>query len=124
MERILKFVVNHWELVSSLLILIVTGVIQLFKKKPVTVVDSLKAVIMKIIPLAISATEINCVKKGSEKLDHCLDIVYGAVKDEITLSEFNKNYKKFVVDQIEMVLATPQKKEVSSETKNVIEESE
>lgn len=118
-EKILKFVVNHWELVSSFVILVITGVIQLLKKKPVTVVDSLKTVLLKIIPIAINAAELSSGKKGDEKLDYCIDVIYNAVKNEITLSEFNKNYRGFVVNQIESILATPQKKEVSHEAKDV-----
>lgn len=107
---IIDFVRNYWKEILDVLILVISLVFFILRKKPVKVSDTLKQLISSWLPGVINAAEKTDLK-GSLKLDYAVNMVYDIFcSDYITREEFDQRYLPFVKSQIEAILSTPKKK--------------
>lgn len=105
--EVLKFLENNWKTIVELVVLLTTIILWIIRKRPVQVVDTVKETICRLLPYCISQAEDQ--PKG-KKLDFCISLLAS------TLAELGINlspeYTKFALEQVEIILSTPQKKEV------------
>lgn len=108
-QKIIDFIISNWSYISVALVVIANMVIFLIKKKPIKVVDSLKEMILQLLPGFIAgAEEIIGSKHGSQKMDMVIEAVESwFVKNGF---EFTPYYRDFVKKCAENILSTPQKK--------------
>ena len=104
---VLDFIKVYWKELLELVCLVLSIVICCIKKKPVQVVDTLKETIIRLLPYCINSSE-NAPK--GEKLNDCINLLSDVLKNMGL--ELNEDYKKFAIEQVEIILSTPQKKEV------------
>lgn len=105
-----NFIKDNWKLILEIVVLIVSVVMFIVRKKPVKVVDTIKQSICTWLPGIVSAAEGSGLK-GQDKLKYAIDLLYNVfVSDYLTRDEFDNKYLSFVTSQIEAILATPQKK--------------
>lgn len=119
----IDFLVKYWRVIFELLMLIASIVLFILKKKPIKIVDSLKTLVIAALPDVINRVEnykdvFDPSRKltGDEKLRMALSIVQSYLVDECGLDETELClYRDWIIEQIEMILSTPQKKEVKHE---------
>lgn len=102
---IIDFIRNYWRELLAAVELIVVIVLWIVKKRPVQVVDTLKETIIRLLPYCICKAE--SAPKG-EKLGLCISLLTECLA-ELGI-ELNDDYKKFALEQVEVILSTPQKK--------------
>ena len=108
--NVLNFIKENWKLILEIVVLLVSVVMFIIRKKPVKVVDTLKQTICAFLPGIITVAESSGLK-GEDKLKYAIDLLYKVfVKDYLTREEFDNKYLSFVKSQIEAILSTPQKK--------------
>lgn len=109
---IINFIKLYWREILEVAAVLVSIIICCIKKKPVQVVDTLKETIIRLLPYCINQAE--GAPKG-EKLSRCVSILSQVLGDMgINL---NEDYTKFALEQVEIILSTPQKKGVTSDEK-------
>lgn len=106
------FVLNYWREILEVVAVLVSIIICCIKKRPVQVVDTLKETIIRLLPYCILKAE--SASKG-EKLATCIEILKTTLR-ELGV-ELNDDYKAFALEQVEIILSTPQKKGVISDEK-------
>ena len=107
MEYIIQILKNNWELITAVIIFILSFILQLIKKKPVYDILSW---IYEICHDAVLAVE-NSDLKGSEyKKDACMAVVIKKLGDTFPNLD-TKQYLKMISTVIEKFLETPQKHE-------------
>lgn len=106
MQEIFNFIRENWQVIVSVITLIVSVVIAIVRKKPVTDIYS------HILAWTIQAVKIaeNTGLKGDEKLDYALGFIVEAFH-----SYYGKDTKlpcslAYIENLVEQVLDTPQKK--------------
>lgn len=105
MQIIINWLIDHWELVVSVGLFVLSFILQLLKKKPV--IDVFHYV-YKYLPDAINEAEKTSLK-GQEKLFYALRVLIDLLKaNNISLSRHD--YGQVLCD-IENILSTPQKHE-------------
>ena len=104
---ILEFLQNNWKTIVELVVLLTTIILWIIRKKPVKVVDTLKEVVLRLLPYAITVAE--SAEKGA-KLDVCIGLLEEAMKD--LGYELTPELERFAIEQVEIILSTPQKKGV------------
>lgn len=102
---ILDFLKFYWKEIIEICALVFSIVICCIKKKPVKVVDTLKETIIRLLPYCINSSE-NAPK--GEKLNDCINLLADVLRNMGI--ELNDDYKKFAIEQVEIILSTPQKK--------------
>lgn len=111
MNLVIKFIKENWFWIVPFIEVISTILILVLRKKPVKVVETLKAFVCRVLPALINEAE---HKYGSG---------HGADKKAFVLQEMNKEIgevfpgyaispsdMKFILDQVEIILSTPSKK--------------
>ena len=101
----IDFLKLYWREILEVVAVLVSIIICCIKKKPVQVVDTLKETIIRLLPYCICKAE-NAPK--GEKLGLCLSLLSECLA-ELGI-ELNDDYKKFALEQVEVILSTPQKK--------------
>lgn len=105
MQEVFDFVLSHYEAILSVVTLIVSIVVFILRKKPV---DSIMTAIYLAAVEAINFSEATDLK-GVEKLRYCVGMVEASLKR--TYPGINPiTYYGYIVDVIEGILSTPQKK--------------
>lgn len=105
---ILKFLINHYELILSIILVLTSFILALVKKKPVlNKIDEIYVYILEKLPELISAVEVP--KQGETKKQTVLDLIKVLVAKEFNFYDWD-HIKEFVSDAIEYILLTPQKK--------------
>ena len=107
---LLNFLHDHWQVILSIFLLILSVVVSLIKKKPVyNTMDKILLSVYEQLPVFISLVEKD--GHGSEKLQTVLALVKTYVLDKYGFNNFDV-IKSQVTAYIEDILTTPQKKEV------------
>ena len=109
MKTILDFLINYWRLILEVCICIASFVFCLCRKKPVKVVDTLKEVIVRVLPSLICAAEKTDLK-GSDKLTLLLSELAKVLRELGYGDDIIAQYLPFATEQVELILSTPQKK--------------
>ena len=107
---VINFIKENWKLILEVLLLLVSVIMFLVRKKPVKVVDTLKETIVRILPALIVLAEKQDGLKGSDKLKFVLDELKKVLTDLGYGDEILSQYLPFAAEQVEVILSTPQKK--------------
>lgn len=112
MEKFVEFVIAHWDLILSVAVFILSFILALLKKKPVEVVESLKGMLMQLLPYWINEAEVKFPgeSRGLEKINYVVDKAQSWFNEQGF--KFGIFYNSFVRDQVEQILSTPKKKGV------------
>ena len=102
-----EWIVQNWKLVIEIILVITSLVLCCVRKKPVKVVDTLREVVIRLLPAAINKAEETSLK-GDAKAKFALACVEATLKElgyEMTdeLNDYARLY-------LEAILSTPQKK--------------
>lgn len=109
-NSILKIINNYWREILEVIAVLISIVICCIRKKPVKVIDSLKGVILRILPAVIIVAE-QSGKKGADKLELALTLVKDFLKNEMDCGDdVISAHLPFIKEQVEAILETPQKK--------------
>lgn len=105
--EVLNFIRDNWQYISSVIVIIITIIAMLIKRKPVTEVHD-DSVISHILDYVIQAEEIFGHGHGADKLDYVKKCLVNSGKDAgLDMSTIEM--------LVEYVLSSPQKKGVSNE---------
>lgn len=103
----LKFLVENWRLFVEVIIFLITLIVCLIRKRPVS---DIKSAIYSFCELAIKEAE-KTDYKGCQKLQFAVDLVNSLLRSKWPSLDV-KPYFTSIVSTIEGILSTPQKKEV------------
>lgn len=103
----IDFIVKYYREIIDLLLVITSLVLFVVRKKPIKVVDTLREVVIRLVPGAILAAEKQELK-GDGKKTFALSVIRGVLTD--MGYDFTDELVEFASEQIEVVLSTPQKK--------------
>lgn len=104
-----EFIKNHYELIGSILLILISIILTLVKKKPViNKIDEVKAYILEVLPGIIK--EVECPGHGIDKKLLVLNSVKLLIATKFNFYDF-ESIKLFVSEAIENILSTPTKKE-------------
>lgn len=110
MKEIIDFIVKYWREIASLVVLLISVLIQLVKKKPVlNKLDEIKEDVLEILPILINKVEEP--GNGQRKKNAVLQLVKQYMKKRWCLKDCPEWLELWVDDSIENILSTPTKKE-------------
>lgn len=107
---IIDFIKSYYREIIDIILVIISVVFFIIRKKPIKVVDTIREVICRVLPGAICSAEGQDLK-GDAKRVFALSIVKEII---IELGyAWSDDYEKFAGDQLEIILSTPSKKGVN-----------
>lgn len=104
------FLIQNWRLILEVALVVISVVLLIVKKKPVNVVDTIKEIIVRILPALINQAEMIVGLSGQDKLRLVLDALSKVLKDDGFGDDVIKSYLPFAQEQVEIILSTPTKK--------------
>lgn len=105
-----QFFVENWRLILEVILVITSAVVFILRKKPVKVIDTLKEMVVRLLPYCIQQAE-NTELKGDGKKVFALNLLVELLKD--SGFDVSGDLYKFAGEQLEVILSTPQKKGVT-----------
>ena len=109
LTELLHFVKNHYELIISILLVLLSFILTLVKKKPsINLIDTIKEFILELLPTLIKTVE--KPGQGSTKRNLVLKLIQEAVAKKFNFYDF-ASIEQWCSDQLEHILSTPSKKE-------------
>ena len=118
---ILDFIVDNWYYLLSILILLLSFIISIVRKRANSnLVDSVKSSLLELLPSFISLAEVSEVP-GEDKKNLVINLALDRISSLLgcKLSDTDRAYwVSFISSSLESILSTPQKKSVSKEVKN------
>ena len=106
---ILEFLNSYWREILEVVVLLTTIILWIIRKKPVKVVDTLKEVIVRVLPALINSAELSGLS-GPDKLSLVVNNLAIVLKDLGYGDDLISQYLPFAKEQVELILSTPQKK--------------
>lgn len=109
--ELMEFLKENWRIAVVLLVEIALLLVTILRKR-VKVVDSAKEFILAKLPDVIVHAEksySDLPKSGLDKKLFCIAYISSLLLQEFNISDFDP-YLNFTCDQLEKILATPQKK--------------
>ncbi len=120
-DLILDFIIDNWYYLLSILILLLSFIISLVRKRSNSnLVDSVKSSLLELLPSFISLAEVSDVP-GEDKKNFVINLALDRISSLLgcKLSDADKSYwVSFITSSLESILSTPQKKSVTKEVKN------
>ena len=112
MQSIINWLLDHWELVVSVGLFVLSFILQLLKKKPVEVVSTILETIYKLVPKKVITFEkMYGAGHGSDKKQSVINSVMAEIERCYSLTDSQRSiYQYYISDAIEKVLEAPQKK--------------
>lgn len=108
-SNILDFITQYWRELISLVILLISVLISLFRKRStLNVADEIKKDVLVILPEMIKAVE--CAGHGQDKLNAVVLEVKKYIKKKYSVKDVDV-FIPFIISSIESILSTPTKKE-------------
>lgn len=115
MQEIFKFLQLYWQVVLGVILFVVSFIIAIIRKKPVS--DVLSSIYAFAVSAVIEAEGMKVSADGSsfsslngkDKLSYAVNAVLSALHQVFPALDVKK-YKPLVIDVIEELLTTPQKK--------------
>lgn len=105
----IDFIKNHYELIGSIVLVLISFILTLVKKKPsFNLIDSIKTYISENLPIWIISVE--CPGKGAIKKDLVLKLIKETVAKKFGFYNFS-SIEEWCSLQLENILSTPSKKE-------------
>lgn len=118
---IFDFICNNWYYLLSILILLLSFIISLVRKRANSnLIDSVKSSLLELLPSFISLAEVSEVP-GEDKKTFVINLALDRISSLLgcNLSDTDRAYwVSFISSSLESILSTPQKKSVSKEVKN------
>lgn len=111
MSYLINFIKDYWYFIVPCIEIILTVLLIILRKKPVKVVDTLKEIIVRVLPSLIIGAERTGLK-GSDKMKWLIDELTKILRELNYGDDVIAQYLPFVMDQVELILCTPQKKGV------------
>ena len=108
LDTIKNFILDNWQLIVAVIVFVLSFILQLIKKKPVT---SLSSQIYAAVIAAVNKTENDGVLGSQSKLAYATTLVVDYLKSIYPDLDF-KPYLDLIRLIIEDILSTPQKKGV------------
>lgn len=109
LNLIIDFITQYWREIVSCLILLISVLINLIKKRStLNVVDEIKRDILEILPEMTKAVE--CAGHGQDKLNAVVLEVSKYIKKKYNLKEVEV-FTPYIIASIESILSAPTKKE-------------
>lgn len=119
-DLVLDFIVDNWYYLLSILILLLSFIISLVRKRANSnLIDSVKSSLLELLPSFISLAEVSEVP-GEDKKNFVINLALDRISSLLgcKLSDADKSYwVSFISSSLESILSTPQKKSVSKEVK-------
>lgn len=112
MQKVMDFIVEYRETFTSLLAIVVAVVLFAIKKKPVKIISSVKELGLRLLPFLINDAEKTDLK-GEDKLEYVFAHLVQAFIDEGYPARVIEQDRKYWLNEVEVMLSTPQKKEVN-----------
>lgn len=105
----INFIKNHYELIISIILVLLSFILTLVKKKPsINLIDAIKSYILEILPDLIKNVERpGC---GSTKRNLVLKLLQESIAKKFNFYDF-ASIEQWCSDQLENILSTPKKKE-------------
>ncbi len=117
---ILDFIVDNWYYLLSILILLLSFIISIVRKRSNSnLIDSVKSSLLELLPSFISLAEVSEVP-GEDKKNFVINLALDRISSLLgcKLSDADKSYwVSFITSSLESILSTPQKKSVFKEVK-------
>lgn len=106
-----EFFIQYWRLLFEALLVILSFIFMVVRKKPVKVVENLSTLICRLLPGLINEAETEFGSGcGSAKLKFVLDGLVILLKECGYSDEAVDSYLPWAKDQVEVILSTPKKK--------------
>lgn len=110
---ILDFLKTYYREIIEIILVITSFVLFVARKRPIKVIDTIKEVILRLLPYCINKAE---VCNGDDKKTFALSLLAELLRD--LGYDLLPDYEKFAGEQLEIILSTPQKKGMSYVKKN------
>lgn len=111
MEKIIQFIVENWRYLVDFAGVIICVVLFIVRKRPTKLVDGIEELLLKVLPSAIIYAEQKVgAGHGDVKMTEVLALCSEYIKERYPDVNFGM-YTKFIKEQVEYILSTPQKKE-------------
>ena len=107
---ICDFITQYWREILQVVVLLTTTILWIVRKRPVKVVDTLKEVIVRVLPALINVAEAQDGFSGKDKLDYVIHELVKVLTELGYGDDLIVQYLPFAKEQIELILSTPQKK--------------
>lgn len=105
------FLIQNWRLILEALLVLVSFIFMVVRKRPIKVVDTVQGLILRLLPGLINQAEIDFGSgNGSAKKVLVLDLLTSLLKELGYSDEVISQSQKFASDQVEVILSTPKKK--------------
>lgn len=105
------FFIQNWRLIMEALLVLVSFIFMIVRKRPTKVIDTIQGLILRLLPGLINQAEIKFGSgNGSGKLSFVLQSLKEVLSELGYGDEVVAPYLSFVKDQVEVILSTPQKK--------------
>lgn len=105
----IEFIKNHYELIGSIILVLISFILTLVKKKPsFNLIDSIKSYVLEILPKLINQVEVP--GKGSTKKNLVLKLIAVELAKKFNFYDF-ASLEAWISEQLENILSTPSKKE-------------
>lgn len=111
MTQVLDFIKAYYREIIEVIAIVASVIICCIRKKPVKVVDTIKEIIVRVLPVFIVQAEASGLK-GADKLELVLSLVKGFLREMNYGDDIISQYLSFTKEQVELILTTPQKKGV------------
>lgn len=117
MQVVIDFIIQNWQMILAALLMVLTFIISLLKKKPVyNEIDNILLSVVEKIPLFINSVESTSMD-GSSKKVVVMETIRNYVKSQFSYV-LSDSLLIFFDQYVELVLSTPQKhKEVFNDEK-------
>lgn len=107
----IDFLKAYWREILEVVILLASIVICCIKKRPVKVVDTLRELILQLLPGCINASEIEAAGlPGKDKKEYAINLLLEVLQGQGYGDDTIAPYLPFIKSQVEVILSTPQKK--------------
>lgn len=114
MSEFLEFYQTFKTEIFAVLSFIVFVIYCFIKKKPYLILDTIKELIVRVLPVLINQAENAGLSSGEDKLKYVLSELSSLLKEQGFSEALVSQYLPFAQEQVELILTTPQKKEVKS----------
>lgn len=105
------FFIQNWRLILEALLVLVSFIFMIVRKRPTKVIDTIQTLIVRLLPGLINQAEIDFGSgNGSAKKNFVLDHLHELLLEFGYSDEVVSQYKTFASDQVEVILSTPKKK--------------
>lgn len=106
---IIEFFRNYWREILEIGTICISILICCLKKRPVKVVDTIKELILKVLPAYVISAESSGLK-GADKLELVLNYLHEFLREMGYGDDIISQYLPYAKQQVELILTTPHKK--------------